>query len=182
MPQQNLGILAAFMKKCFSLLFAICIYCSYAHAQEAAFCDALSTIMNDAPNKFRNIRGDVVASGMNDIAWSCTIKVPGVYKSRFVSSMGYFYEGAFLQTKDTAYLKPIYDTCKAMLDHCLLPQGYQLFRSPNFESMLGAYSKLVYMLDSKDDNPAKAPPHVALEVLYNKDRSVYNITMYVFDH
>ena len=82
--------------------------------------------MRDAPNKFRNTRGKLKDANANATIWNCEIKIPGTISSRFVASMGLFYEGAFLQTPNKDDLKAIYDKYKAKLDSCLIPLGYTL--------------------------------------------------------
>ena len=165
------------------IIFILAFGCTNLYAQSGDFCNAVNAIMHDGPNKFRNVRGNTISANANATIWSCGIKVPGTINSRFVASMGLFYEGAFLQTKDKDALRPVYNSCEAMLDSCLIPQGYSLSRTDNFYPGLGDYKKLVYISESQEDAmPLKPPPHVTLEVAYNKDAGDYTIVMYIFEH
>jgi len=165
------------------LLFVLLGTVFFSYAQQGDFCDAVNTIMRDGPNKFRNIRGQVLNASANATIWDCGVKVPGTINSRFVASMGLFYEGAFLQTRDKGALKAVYDSCALLLDSCLLSHGYTLSKNDNFYPGLGDYKKLVYINDVADDSFAvNAPPHVTLEAAYNKDAGTYTIVMYIFEH
>ncbi len=120
-----------FLKKTnlFLLLFYICSISAYGQDD---FCDAINTIIRDAPNQFRNIKGNLINTSSNAIIWSCGIKVAGTINSRFVSSMGLFYEGAFLQTKNKEDVKFNYEKYKTMLSDCFLKEGYKLSLQDNF--------------------------------------------------
>lgn len=172
-----------YIKKLFLLVLTIGLLCSNAYSQQDAFCDAVSTILRDAPNKFRNIKGKEVNANMNAIIWECGIKVPGTIGSRFVVSMGAFYEGAFYQTRNIGEVKAYYDKYKDMLNACLKPQGYVMTSTENFYPGLGEYKKLVFMKEVKEEmKPTDAPPHVTLEAAYNKDAKNYTVVMYLFEH
>ena len=164
------------------LLVSSCGYGGY--AQTGDFCSAVSAILHDAPLKFRNIRGKVTDANANATQWECGITVPGTIKSRFIASMGMFYEGAFLQSNSKDDLKAMYDECKARLDSCLIPKGYTLSFNDNFYTGLADYKKLVYMSDQVVDErqPENAPPHLTLEVAYSKEMGLYTIVMYIFEH
>ena len=87
-----------------SLVFFLVMGCLSCFGQGDDFCDAISTIAHDAPNRFRNVRGKELDSGPSGIIWDCSIRPPGVLAGRFVVSMGLFYEGAFFQGKEKAEL------------------------------------------------------------------------------
>ena len=154
----------------------------YASGQSGDFCKAVTTIVNDAPNSFRNIRGKAINGGM----WECGIKVPGTIASRFVNSMGLFYEGAFFQGRTPDELKTAYEKYKGILKDCLLGHGYVLSETENFYPGLAAYKKLIFMLEEKDDpaiiKPLNPPAHVSMEVTYSKEVGKYTLVMYIFEH
>ena len=153
------------------------IYC-----QQSDFCDAVTTIMRDAPNKFRNIKGKVLQSNISAVIWDCGVKVPGTISSRFVLSMGSFYEGAFFQTREKEEIKTNYDNCKDRLVACLAPQGYTMSLTANFYAGLEAYKKIVFMKEPGEGKKIDSlPPHIAMEVVYNKDAKNYTIIMYIFE-
>jgi hypothetical protein len=169
-----------FLKK---VLLIIVIYgITTARAQSGDFCDAIMTISHDAPNQFRNIRGNMLDRNPNATIWAAGIKVPGGISARFVSSMGLFYECAFFQTKNKEEIKLAYDRYKELLSACLLPQGYTLMQQPNFYPGLSEYKKLVYMAEVKEDVKAGAPSHFTLEAAYNKDAGLYTIVLFIFEH
>ena len=151
--------------------------------QQGDFCDAISVIMRDAPNKFRNVRGKLQQANVNATFWDCSINVPGTLKSRFVASMGLFYEGAFMQSKNKDDVQSVYDTYKALLSSCLGAQDFKMTIQPNFFPGMEAYKKLVYMQEIKDDVQMDHPPaHTALEATYSKDLGTYTVVMYIFEH
>ncbi len=151
--------------------------------QQDDFCDAVSAIMRDAPNKFKNIRGKLQQANSTATLWDCGIKIPGTIKSRFVASMGLFYEGAFIQPKNKDDIQSVYDTYKGLLNKCLGAQGYKQSTQKNFYPGLDQYKKLVFMLDASEDDKSEHPPaHAALEATYSKDLGIYTVVMYIFDH
>ena len=165
------------------MLFFAGLCCDDVYSQQGDFCDAVTTILRDAPNKFRNIKGREIESGINAIVWESGIKVPGTISSRFVVSMGGFYEGAFFQTRNKDALKAYYDKYKDLLTGCLAPQGFVLSLSDNFYPGLEDYKKIVLMQELKVDTLAKIPPaHVTMEAAYNKDAKNYTLVMYIFEH
>ncbi len=167
------------MKILFSFLFLILIS-ENAVAQSGDFCNAVNTIVRDAPNKFRNIKGVQKESHMNASSWDCGIKVPGTIASRFVASMGLFYEGAFFQTADVAEVRAVYEEHKKELNDCLTAQGYKVSQQDNFYPGMKDYKKLVFM---PDDPKAKVPPpHITMEATYNKTVGKYTVVMYIFEH
>ena len=172
-----------FIKKAFLFLVFTGVVYNSAYSQQDDFCDALTTIIRDAPNKFRNIKGKFIQSDMNSVVYACGIKVPGTIDSRFVVSMGLFYEGALIQTRKKEDLKPVYEKYQTLLMSCLGPQGYVLTSSDNFYPGLQDYKKLVIMQEIKDEVKADAaPPHLTLEAMYDKESKKYTIVMYVFEH
>lgn len=166
------------------ILLLVCMSClGYRACAQTGFCDATSTIINDAPNRFRNIKGRMVQSNFSAVVWECGVQVPGTMASRFVSSMGFFYEGAFLQTGNKNEIRPVYEKYKDLLQKCLAPLGYSMSLSDNFYPGLAEYKKLVFILDLKEGTKVeKAPPHVTLEAIYNKDSGKYTVVMYIFEH
>jgi hypothetical protein len=152
-------------------------------AQQDDFCDAITTIVKDAPNKFRNIRGKMIGSNANATMWATGIKVPGTIGDRFVESMGLFYEGVFFQTKKKDELGPGYKKVKAMFTECLTGKGYTMSAQPNFTPGMEEYKKLVFLpAIGKDAKPKSAPPHFTMEVIYSKELKQYTIVMYIFEH
>ncbi|MCD6013395.1 MAG: hypothetical protein K0Q79_3257 [Flavipsychrobacter sp.] len=151
--------------------------------QEGDVCNAIITITQDAPNKFRNIKGKMLESNATATMWASGIKVPGSIGHRFVQSMGLFYECAFFQTKNKQELEPVYEQYKTVLNNCLLHEGYTLSLHPNFNAGIANYKKLVFMTEAKNDaNPAGPPPHITLEVTYSKITGYYTIVMFIFEH
>ena len=165
-----------------SLFFFLCLYINV-HAQDDEFCTAINAIVRDAPDKFRNIRGNVTDANANATIWACGIKVPGTISSRFVASLGLFYEGAVFQSKNKNELKAVYDQYKEQLSTCLIPQGYQLSLSPNFSAGLEGYKKLVFIREPKEvKKPGDIPPHITMEALYSKEIGLYTVVIYIFEH
>ena len=176
-------IRSMFIKRSFFFLLVAGLCYNNVYSQQSDFCDAVTTILRDAPNRFRNIKGKETESNVNAIIWECGVKVPGTIGSRFVVSMGMFYEGAFFQTGNKDKIKAYYDRYKDLLITCLAPQGYDLSLSDNFYPGLGDYKKIVLMQEGKTDSLAKTPPaHVTMEVAYNKDAKNYTLVMYIFEH
>ncbi len=152
----------------------------FAYGQSADFCKAVSTIIKDAPNGFRNIKGKPDQSGH---VWACGIKVPGTLASRFVESMGLFYEGGFFQTKNKEELKGAYEKYKGILSSCLSAQGYTMTQVDNFYPGMGDYKKVIFMNEQENEPQTSKPPaHITMEVLYSKDLGNYAIVMYIYEH
>jgi len=172
-----------FRKKGVVALLILVMSFSVASGQPDEFCNAISTIMRDAPNKFRNIRGNVTNAGQNATSWSCGIKVPGTINSRFVASLGLFYEGAFYQSANKDGLKAVYERYKKLLTDCLSPQGYSLSLQDNFFEGVSEYKKVVLMPEIKEGtNTKNGPPHVTMEVTYSKQVGFYTVVVYIFEH
>jgi hypothetical protein len=170
-----------FRSICLLFVFSVSVQATF--GQQEDFCRAVTAIMRDAPDKFRNIRGNVTESNYAATMWATGIHVPGTIGSRFVSSAGLFYEGAFLQTTSKNELKPIYDKYKALLADCLTPKGYTVSLSDNFYAGLGDYKKVAFMPELKDSTTiTDLPSHVTMEVTYNKDVGKYTVVMYIFEH
>lgn len=175
-----------FLKKYLSILAVVAAGNAGAYAQSGSFCDAINTIVADAPNEFRNIRGRVMDEGIGSTKWSSTVKIPGTIGYRIVQAMGLFYEGAIIQTTDKEKLIPVYEEYKKKLSECLLPQGYKLSNQENVVAGLSDYPKLVFMKDPgefKDDSKIQdLPPHITMEVMYNKNAGGFSIVMFIFRH
>lgn len=166
----------------FVLFFALCFSPSYAQG-EKDFCDAVTAILRDAPNRFRNIRGKVTDGNISAEVWESGIKVPGTIASRFVASHGMFYEGALYQTKKIQELQPVYYKYKKMMDNCMLPKGMTLSTSDNFYTGLEAYKKCAYLPPTTGEPKLEdMPGHVALLVDYRKDNGTYTIELYIYEH
>ena len=168
-------------KKSFFLFLLICVRFVNAYAQND-FCDAVQTIMRDAPSQFVDIKGNVIKARPGALFWECGIKVPGTISSRFVSSNGLFYEGALFQTKNKDEVKAEYDKYKGMLGDCF-SQVYKMYLQDNFYAGMEDYKKVVLMPVAKEDGkPGLPPPHVTMEATYNKSVGFYTIVMYIFEH
>jgi hypothetical protein len=164
------------------LLLFVFLGSGHLFGQGVDFCKAISTIVADAPNQFRNIKGNVQKSDPGATIWAAGIKIPGGISARFVASMGLFYECAFFQTKKKEELKPAYEKYKNQLAACL-QSGYSLSTQPNFYPGLAEYKKLVFLPEVKDEAKLdSAPAHIALEATYNKDIGLYTIVLYIFEH
>lgn len=180
-----------FLKR-FIITLVICLSAGqFVAAQSSDVCNAITAILRDAPNQFRNIKGRMIESNMNATMWAAGIVVPGSIGTRFVASMGLFYECAFYQTRSREELKPHYEKYKALLTDCLAPQGYTLFQHDNFYPGMGDYKKLVFMQEDKEipitDSAnnhisAVAPPHITLEADYSKETGKYTVLMIIFEH
>ena len=166
------------------LLFVIVAFCrERVLAQDDDFCDAVTTILKDAPNKFKNTRGNLLSNNVGATTWACGIKVPGTINSRFVLSMGLFYEGGFFQSKNKEELKTAYERVKNQLTNCLSGRGYTESLLPNFFPGLDSYKKVLFTLETAGDMaPANAPPHLSMEATYNKDVGFYTVVLYIFEH
>lgn len=171
------------MKWIYAVVLALMSYTADVHAQGDQFCRAIQAILHDGPNQFRNIRGKMIKAEFNMTSWQTGIKVPGTISSRFVKSMGMFYEGAVLQTRNIADVGPVYERYKNLLSECLVPKGYIRSSQENFCEGMGAYQKLVFMQDMKESEmPTTPPPHVVLEALYSKPLGLYTVVIYVFEN
>ncbi len=154
--------------------------CTSAQAQISDFCDAVSTILKDGPNQFKNIRHpDPERSGGNGLVYKSNINVPGTIISRFVASMGMFYEGALKQAPTSDLIKPEYDRIIAELNECLIAKGYAMRSAPNYIKGLESFKKIMFMPDFK---ASATPPygHVTLEVDFNKESKQYTLILYIF--
>jgi hypothetical protein len=161
------------------LLMCLFILPAMGRASAQDLCDAVNTIARDAPNKFRNIAGKVLASSADGASWESGIKVPGTIASRFVKSMGLFYEGALYQSGTADGLDEQYNKWLTTLETCLVGAGYNVSFQDNFQAGLEKYKKVVFLLD--DPNGIPQHDHMSLEVLYNKDSHLYTIVMYIFE-
>ena len=164
-----------------SLVIISCCSLLKVHAQ-GDFCDAVTTIIRDAPDQFRDIRGKVIKARAEAVFWESGIKVPGAISSRFVSSNGLFYEGALFQTKNKDEVKAAYDKYSGQLKSCF-SQGYKEYHQDNFYPGMEDYKKVVFMPVTKTDTrPGLPPPHITMEATFNKTVGFYTIVMYIFEH
>lgn len=171
-----------FLKK-FAVVFFLWSIAISARAQSDDFCEAVNTILRDAPALFRNVKGKSLGETFSSSTWASSIKVPGTIGERFVSSMGLFYEGAVYQSKTKDGLKAVYEQYKAKLSACLMPQNYKMSLLDNFYAGVGEYKKVVFMQVGKEENgPVVPPPHVTMEVNYNKEIGSYTIVIFIFNH
>lgn len=174
------------LKKMFSVA-AIAVACTIgAHAQTESFCGAVNKILADAPNNYANIRGRVMDQSLGAQKWASTVKIPGALGYRIVQAMGLFYEAAFIQTTDKEKLQPVYEEYKKKLSECLVPQGYILSTQENVVAGLGDFPKLVFMKEPEEfvqgtSQLRDLPPHVTMEVLFNKDNG-FTIVAFIFNH
>ena len=176
-------IRAMFIRCSFVCLLVTFLCYNNVYSQQSDFCDAVNTIIRDAPNKFRNLKGKVIESNVNAIISECGVRVPGTIGSRFILSMGCFYEGAFFQTKNKDAVKAYYDRYKGELLACLAPQGYVLTLADNFAPGMAEYKKVVLMQEVNENTKATSPPpHVTMEAEYSKETKTYTVVMYVFEH
>lgn len=164
------------------ILFAACLVACSATTHvfaQSGFCTSLHALIADAGNKFTISRGNTIKASSNAVIWECKTKLPGVLSARIVSSMGIFYEGALFQTTEKDVLNEKYRQFTTELNNCLGKEGYKETKVGNFTPGLEAYKKVIYMKDDASiENP---PPHVSLEVLYNKDAKNYTIILYVLE-
>lgn len=179
----NLAYFSGMTRYCIFVIF-ICSFCTGSvRGQSEAVCDAIGVIVRDAPNKFRNIRGKLMDANSSATLWECGVSIPGTLKSRFVASMGLFYEGAFLQTQKIEEVGPVYEKYKSELNTCLSAMGYKMSLQDNFYPGLQQLKKLVFMQEiSEGVTPALPPAHIALEATYSKDLGIYTVVLYIFDH
>lgn len=174
---------ACMFSKASLILFIIVTCYVNTYGQGDDFCNAITTIVRDAPNKFRNIKGKITESNANATMWACGITVPGTIGSRFVSSMGLFYEGVFFQTRNKDGLKASYDKYLAVMSNCLVPAGYKLSMQDNFSTGMESYKKAVFLpLSDGETKPGIPKGHFAMETIYSKEMNQYTIVMYIFEH
>ena len=147
------------------------------------FCDAISVILRDAPNEFRNIRTNLTQTSVGMKIYKSGVIVPGTINSRFVYTMGNFYEGALAQSRDLAVIKVAYDQYKKKLEGCLKPKGLSMKFVDNFTPGLSAYKKVIYMPPVSKNTDLKAQKgHVSMEVDYNKNSGLYTLIFYIYQH
>ena len=151
-------------------------------AQSSEFYDGVTTIMRDAPNQFRNIRGKTVSDNFFAIVWESGIKLPGALAARFVFSKGMSYECAFLQTNNIADVKGVYDRYVSLLDSCLKPMGYTMSLSDNFFPGMAEYKKVAFLPEIDPEKGEKSKPHLAIEVTYSKEKQLYTVVLFIYEH
>ena len=170
-------------KKITTLVLLIVICKTTAFAQQNNFYNALTAIMHDATNQFRNIKGKTVSNSMYAIVWDCGIKIPGTIASRFVYANGTFYEGALLQTNNIADVKPVYEHYVTLLDSCLAPMGYEKILSENFYPDMGAYKKVAFLpTNVPGEKIENGVPHLAIEVTHSKEKEQYTVVLFIYEH
>lgn len=178
--------LAKFKMQYFTCMFKRIIFifiatlCFINALGQTDFCDAIATIMQDAPNKFRNVRGKMIEANANATFWESGVKVPYSISCRFVFSMGLFYEAAFLQSQNKEDVQPFYDACKKRLSDCLTPLGYKMTLTDNFYPGMQTFKKVIFTQETTAD--ATPPAHITLEATYNKEVNKYTVVMYIFEH
>ena len=165
-----------------ALLSLVLLGVNEVYAQKEEVCEAVTTILHDAPNKFRNIRGKQLET-FSATLWECGIKVPGTINSRIVEAMGLYYEGALLQTGDVAQVRPLYGQYKKWLQECLVPQHYKMSLQENVYKGLEEYRKVVFLPNADEAGaPAAMSGHVALEVIFSKETGKYTLVLFVYHH
>lgn len=146
------------------------------------FCEGVTAILHDAPNQFRNVRGNISETGPNADIFKPSFIVQGTINSRFVATMGLFYEGALCQTKVLKLAAEQYEAYKLKLNDCLTPLGYKMRLHDNFYPGLSQYKKVVFLPDFKDDIEDKhLPGHVTMELDYNKSNGAYTLIVYIYN-
>ena len=170
-----------FVKRLLGVIaFSLLALSSY--AQGADFCEAVSAILRDAPNQFKNTRTKVMTTTAGSTTYKCGIPVPGTINSRVVASMGVFYEGAVYQSKTTVGLKEHYDHYKKLLSDCLVPKGFSVRSGDNFYPGLVDFKKVMFMPVSEDGKGyRKGVGHASMEVDYNKQSGLYTLIFYIFE-
>lgn len=165
-------------------LFCMLIWGSkHSYAQDDGFCNATQVILRDAPNEFRNIKQNVYEKNATATFYRSGIKLPGALQSRFVSSMGLFYECALVQNQDLNALQAPYEQFRTILQECTATLGYHMVSIKNFNAAMSAFPKLNFMPDISDANSVHdLPGHITLEVDYNKDRKIYTLLLLIFQH
>jgi hypothetical protein len=170
------------MKRKVLTLFALCMAARFAYCQNG-FCDGVKAIMNDAPNRFKNVRGKVLDARPGAGMWASSIKVPGMISERFVSSMGNFYEGAIFQAATKEGIGDAYEKAKAAVNECLAPLGYKVSYQDNFYPGMSDYKKVVYMQPiTADTKIGSEPAHATIEAQYSKDTRSYSVVMFIYEH
>ncbi len=148
------------------------------------FCEAVDTIMKLAPDHFRPIMGKVMSTNSMGTMWASTIKIPNTVGYRIVQSNGMYYEAAVEQTTDKDALMPDYERTKEQITECLKRKGnYRMTTQENFTAGLSKYPKVVWMIPPKEGVSAdELPPHLAMEVTYDKSKGKFTLIMYIFQH
>ena len=152
-------------------------------AQDDDFCHAVSVILRDAPNEFRNVRTNLTQTSVGMKIYKSGVIVPGTIRSRFVFTMGNFYEGALAQSRDLKVIKAAYDLYMKKLENCLKPKGLTMKFNDNFTPGLSEYKKVVYLPTISKNTDLKAlKGHVAMEVDYSKTSGLYTLIFYIYQH
>ena len=147
------------------------------------FCEAVSVILRDAPNQFRNVRTNITQTSVGAATYKSGINVPGTLNSRFVSSMGVFYEGALCQSTDISVIKTAYEKYKIKLNDCLAGKGFKMSLLENLTPGLADYKKVSYLpAFDKDTDLRTLKGHVTMEVDYRKETGLYTLIFYIYRH
>jgi len=165
------------------LLVALLALNTNVQAQTGEFCDGVHTVLKNAQNNFINIQGRIIESGNTATIWTSSVQLPGGTNHQIVKSTGFFYEGAFAQTNSKEELMAVYGDYKKKLQTCLAPIGYKLSYQSNGSQALSDYKKVVFSKDVPPGTPAEQmPPHIILEVKYNRDLGKYTLIIDIFSH
>lgn len=168
------------MKKLLILCILFVCATQYANAQQSDFCAAVSVILKDAVNHFRNVHHPEPDKINGEAIYKCTIPVPGISVARFIMAKNVFYEGALKQGKIADELKPEFDKYKTWLSACLTGKGYVMREVPNRTPGLEQYKKVMFIADFSQDGPPAAG-HVTLDIDYNKISGLYTILLYIYE-
>ena len=171
-----------FNKLILATVFFLAAFVQVGRAQED-FCEAVTAILRDAPNKFKNVRANLTQTSHGSEAYKSSIMVPGTITSRFVYSMGCFYEGALNQSKNLDHMKAAYDKYKGLLEKCLTPLGLNMRLNENFYPGLSEYKKVVFLpAYSKNTDFRKLKGHISMEVDFSKETGLYTLIFYIYEH
>lgn len=143
------------------------------------FCTALKGLVDDASHKFAKSRGATTVANAQVVKWECQTKLPGVISARIVSSMGVFYEGAMYQTASKDSMMMVYNQNIKALNSCL-GQAYKHTEVAKYDKGAEDFKKQVYI--RTDDDADMPPPHLALDVDYNKEDGKYTLLLFVLEH
>ncbi len=156
---------------------------SQAQNSNVDFCEAITAILRDAPNKFRNVRTNVVETGLNAMIYKSGVPVPGVISARFVANMGNFYEGGLVKTDSVYKLRTVYQHYDSLLNDCLGKQGFKRKYLENVYPGLEDYQKIAFFPPVGDaENPAPIQGHVTVEAQYVKEMRAYFLILFIYEH
>lgn len=168
------------MRKRLLLLSFVLLGTWGSYAQSGDLCGAVGAILRDGPNNFRNVRSPEPDKAEGRTLYRSQIKVPGTFISRFISSMGLFYEGGIKQATTPEALQADYMKYQTMLNSCLSAKGYVMREVPKHDKGLEQYKKILFMPDFKSGG-TPPPGHVALDIDYNKLTGYYTLLIYIYE-